>query len=152
FAPADVCWAALRLIVAVPMGYAFAALAKDAVGPVVGFALGAFPLTRIMEFLRNWFSKVTGQTTASNTARSDSTTGLQGVDDDVAIRLANEGITTIPQIADCDPVRLVMRSSFTFKFVTDCMNQAISWRYFEIQLAELRPLGLRGAVEMSHFI
>ena len=144
FAPSDVNWGTLRLVVAVPMGHAFAGIAPA----LFAFALGAFPLSAIQDMLRQsvykWFTK-----TVPVGERNDALTRLQGVDDDIAIRLANEGITTIPQIAYCDPIRLVMRSNLTFNFVIDCMNQSLCWVYFEDQLKNLRPLGLRGAVEIA---
>lgn len=144
FAPSDVNWGTLRLVVAVPMGYAFADIAPA----LFAFALGAFPLSAIQDMLRQsvykWFTK-----TVPANERNDALTKLQGVDDDIAMRLANEGITTIPEIAYCDPIRLVMRSNLTFNFVIDCMSQSLCWVYFEDQLKHLRPLGLRGAVEIA---
>ncbi len=77
---------------------------------------------------------------------------LQGINRPIVERLADEDVTTITQIAYCDPVRLVMRSNLTFNFVTECMNQALAWLYFEDKLAVLRPLGLRGAVEIRCLI
>ena len=35
-------------------------------------------------------------------------------------------VAQIAQVAYCDPIRLVMRSSLTFSFVIDCMNQALA--------------------------
>jgi hypothetical protein len=151
FAPSDINWGTLRLVIAVPMGYAFAGLVVDVVPvlpSVIAFALGAFPLSAIQDMLRQSVYQRVTKTVAVD-ERSDALTRLQGVDDDIAIRLANEGITTIPQIAYCDPIRLVMRSNLTFNFVIDCMNQSLCWVYFEDQLKHLRPLGLRGAVEIS---
>lgn len=151
FAPSDLNWGTLRLIIAVPMGYAFAGLTGEIGASVVAFALGAFPLSTIQDMLRQtlykWFTK-----TVPANERNDALTKLQGVDDDIAIRMQNEGITTIPQIAYCDPIRLVMRSNLTFNFVIDCMNQSLCWVYFEDQLKSLRPLGLRGAVEISYLM
>lgn len=151
FSPSDIYWGVLRLVVAIPMGYAFAGLTSEVIGPFVAFGLGAFPLTAIQDILRQTVYKTTIQTSTA-VLHNDAVTKLQGVDDEIANRLANEGITTIPQIAYCDPVRLVMRSHLTFNFVIDCMNQALSWVYFEDQLTVLRPLGLRGAVEIAYLM
>lgn len=151
FAPSDINWGTLRLVVAVPMGSAFAGLTGDVAASVVAFALGAFPLSAIQDMLRQTVYKWTTKTVPVN-ERNDALTKLQGVDDDIAIRMANEGITTIPQIAYCDPIRLVMRSNLTFNFVIDCMNQSLCWVYFEDQLKNLRPLGLRGAVEIAYLM
>ncbi|MHA6887381.1 hypothetical protein [Ralstonia pseudosolanacearum] len=151
FTSADVQWAAFRLIISIPMGYAFAALASKSVGPFVAFALGAFPLgvlTSMLERLTNKTLRI--EPTAAEA--HDDIVRLQGINRTIVERLAAEDITTVTQIAYCDPVRLVMRSNLTFNFVTDCMNQALAWMYFDEQITVLRPLGLRGAVEIKCLI
>jgi hypothetical protein len=84
--------------------------------------------------------------------KRDQIVKLQGINRAVVERLADEDIITVTQIAYCDPVRLVMRSNLTFTFVTECMNQALAWLYFEDRLATLRPMGVRGAVEIKCLI
>jgi hypothetical protein len=76
---------------------------------------------------------------------------LQGIDTDIVERLRQEDITTITQLAYCDPVRLTMRSNLTFNFVIDVMSQALAWLYLEDKHVLLRPIGLRGAIEYHHF-
>jgi hypothetical protein len=157
-APSDISWGTLRLVIAVPMGYAFAGFgAADVAGTlrgpanvlasVIAFSLGALPLAAIQDILRqSVYKRFT--TTVPKEDRADAVTQLQGIDDEVAMRLESEGITTIPQLATCDPVRLAMRSNLQFSFVTDYMSQAVCWEYFGEQLVALRPLGLRGAVDI----
>jgi hypothetical protein len=77
---------------------------------------------------------------------------LQGINNAIVERLSNEDITTISQIAYCNPVQLVMRSNLNFIFVTDCMNQALAWMYLEDDLNKIRRFGLRGAVEIKHWL
>lgn len=149
--PADISWSALRLVIAVPMGYAFASIASESAGPFVAFGLGAFPLTAITLMLSRLISKKLALDATPDEAH-DEIVKLQGVNRAVVERLADEDVTTVTQIAYCDPVRLVMRSNLTFNFVTECMNQAIPWLYFEDQLSALRPLGVRGAVEIKCLI
>jgi hypothetical protein len=52
FSPSDVWWANLRLTVAIPMGYAFAAVVTAGLAPFIAFALGAFPLATLNSMLR----------------------------------------------------------------------------------------------------
>ena len=155
FAPADLQWAALRLVIAIPMGYAFGRVAVPLASfdpaPVIAFGLGAFPLNALLARLARATDKLLGQTLQSNAARND-IGHLQGVNAPIIERLADEDITTVTQIAYCDPVQIAMRSALTFVFVTDLMNQALAWIYFEKQLAVLRSLGLRGACEIKDFI
>ncbi len=151
FAPSDVLWGVLRLIIAVPMGYSLATLAAESVGPFVAFALGAFPLATLTSMLQRLANKHLGvEPTAEET--SDDIVKLQGINRWIIERLSNEDITTVTQIAYCDPIRLIMRSNLTFHFVTDCMNQALAWIYLKDGLDTIRPLGMRGAVEIKHFI
>ena len=151
FSPADIHWAVLRLVIAVPMGYAFAAVAAKAVGPFVGFALGAFPLAALTSMLQRLADKSLG-IGATEEEAADDIIKLQGVNKAIVERLANEDVTTVTQVAYCDPVRLVMRAHLSFNFVTDCMNQALAWLYLPTELETIRPLGMRGAVEIKHLI
>jgi hypothetical protein len=148
FAPSDISWAVLRLVIAVPMGYAFSGIASAGAGSVIAFGLGAFPLSAIQDMLRQSVVKVTTYTPVL-TEFNDAVTRLQGIDEEIATRLANEGIKTVPQIAYCDPVRLVMRSNLNFTCITDFMNQALAWIYLQDKLAVMRPFGLRGAAEIA---
>ena len=147
FSPADVQWGVLRLVIAVPMGYAFASLAPP-VGPFVAFALGSFPLSGLNSMLQRLATTKLGLQQTPDEA-SDDISKLQGINKAIVERLANEDITTISQLAFCDPIDLVMRSSLTFSFVTDSMNQALAWLYLKEGLDVMRPLGLRGAVEIK---
>lgn len=151
FSPSDVQWGVLRLVVCVPLGYAFASLASDAVAPTIAFALGAFPLGALIDLLQQALFVLIRRRPDSPTA-NDTVLQLQGIDDTIAKRLAAEDITTVAQVAYCDPIRIVMRSNLTFSFVIDCMNQALAWLYFEKQMATLRPLGLRGAAEIAMLV
>jgi hypothetical protein len=125
FSPSDVQWGILRLAIAVPIGYAFAAVAAPSAGPLVAFALGAFPLTTVTSMLGKLANKSLRLEATAEEA-SDDIIKLQGINKAIVERLSNEDITTISQIAYCDPVQLVMRSNLNFIFVTDCMNQALA--------------------------
>jgi len=151
FSPADVMWAVLRFSIAVPMGYAFASIASDSVGPFVAFALGSFPLTALNAMLQRLANKNLGLDAAPSET-TDDIIKLQGINRAIVERLSEEDINTITQIAYCDPVRLIMRSNLTFNFVTDCMNQALAWMYLQGDLDNIRPLGVRGAVEIRCLI
>lgn len=151
FSPADVHWAVLRLAISIPLGYAIAAIAAESAGPFVAFAAGAFPLSSLIAmFQRSALSK-TGND-VQEAAKDDHVVKLQGVNKAIVERLANEDITTITQVAYCDPVRLTMKSNLTFNLVTDLMNQALAWEYFDEGMDKIRPFGLRGAVEIRHFM
>jgi hypothetical protein len=138
-------------VIAIPMGYAFASLVKPDVGSFVAFALGAFPLNSLISLLRRLTNKALGAESTPDQA-SDDIINLQGVNKSIMERLANEGVTTITQVAYCDPIRLTMRSNLPFNFIMDLMNQALAWMYLEDLLDVVRPLGMRGACEIKYLI
>jgi hypothetical protein len=81
-------------------------------------------------------------------ASKDQVKELSCVDRVIADRLQDADITTVCQLAYCDPVQICMRTSLSFAFVSDIAAQALAWIYIGNKLADLRPLGLRGAVEI----
>lgn len=146
-APSDLMWAALRLAISIPMGYAFASMFPKGIAYFIAFSLGAFPLSSLISVMRRLANKNLGLEPTPDEA-ADDIVKLQGINRVIVERFAIEGITTITQLAYCDPVRLIMRSSMTFNFVTDCMNQALAWMYLQSDLDSIRVLGMRGAVEI----
>ena len=149
--PTDVQWAALRLIISVPMGYAFASLLQPALAPFVTFALGAFPISALIAILQKKTNKALdlGSTEPEN---FDGVIKLIGANLAVAERLASEDIYTVTQMAYCDPVHITMRSNLSFNVVTDMMGQALVWIYLLDRTRDIAPLGMRGAVEIKHFM
>lgn len=150
-APSDLQWGALRLIIAVPVGYAFASIAAKEMAPFVTFGLGTFPISTLTSMLQRSTNKALKMEPADSEI-SDGTVKLQGTDRAIVERLANEDVRTITQVAYCDPVHTTMRSSLTFNFVTDLMGQALVRIYLQEDIEKIVPLGLRGAVEIKCFI
>jgi hypothetical protein len=149
--PSLVLSSVLRLVVAVPMGYAVASLASPALAPVIAFAIGAFPLSTIQLLLQKFGSKQLNLDVAAEDRR-DQVANLSGIDSPIADRLKEADITTIPQLAYCDPVQVSMRTNLGFQFTLDLVGQALAWIYFGEKLASLRVLGLRGAVEVATLV
>lgn len=151
FTPSDVNWGVLRLIIAIPMGYAFTSVIKQDFAPFMTFALGAFPLATINSLIQRKSYKYL-DLEAKSEGIGDGITQLQGADPVVIERLANEDIRTIAHLAYCDPVHISMRSNLNFNFITDLMNQALVSLYLKDSVSKLTPLGFRGAVEVRHFL
>jgi hypothetical protein len=147
FAPANILWSALRFVISIALGYSFSGVLEDKLGFFIAFAMGAFPLNTIFAALRqlgnNYLKLELGP---ANTR--DQVVKLNGVDAAIGERLADEDITTIPQLAYYDPIQLTMRSNLSFAFVLDIVNQALAWLYLEDKLNKIRPIGLRGAFEI----
>jgi len=149
----------LRLALAIPLGFAFAALVKEDLGPFIAFAVGAFPLGDLLTMLRQIGNeklnlKVGQAPTGSRVVQ------LLGVDPSTADRVEDADISTIPQLSTCDPVDLAMRTCLQFRFVLNMCDQALVWVYFgckpddkgTTKLDALRPLGLASAFEVRDLV
>jgi hypothetical protein len=149
--PSDVHWAVLRLAIALPLGCFISQITPGKSEHwrfFVAFSIGAFPLSALLSIFRRLFLKRFGL--KDNLSTDNDIIKLQGINAEIAERLANEDITTITQMAYCDPIRIAMRSSLAFNFITDCMSQALAWGYLEKRMNPIRCFGLRGAVEINH--
>lgn len=145
--PSDILGAAVRMVIAIPLGYSFAALLKDDLGPFIAFAAGAFPLETVETILQRLANKQFGVEMGAS-ASKDQVTELSCVDRVIADRLQDADVTTVGQLAYCDPVQICMRTNLSFAFVSDITGQALAWIYLGNKLVDLRILGLRGAVEI----
>ncbi|MFL6248402.1 MAG: hypothetical protein ACJ74H_20430 [Thermoanaerobaculia bacterium] len=151
--PADLWSASWRLMLAVPLALAIGGLFAKELAIPIAFLLGAFP-TRSVTTIARRFARRTMNLGADSDERAESELEkLQGIDTRTAERLADEGITTIVQLAYFDPVELTMRcASFSFSFIVDVISQALAHLYVSDDLAKLRPLSLRGAQEIASLI
>jgi hypothetical protein len=151
--PADLWWSAWRIVVATPLAFAVSAMLNPTFAVPAAFLLGAFP-TRSISTLARRFARRALNLGADVDEKSESELEkLQGVDTRIAERFADEGVTTIVQLAYSDPVELTMRcASFSFSFVIDCGSQALAWLYLGENLEKLRTYSLRGAQEISSLV
>jgi hypothetical protein len=145
-------WATFRLIVSLPLGFAFSQFAtNDKVGLGVAILAGAFPGQTLGKMAR----RIAGKQLGIDDPPGDKRTrldNLQNIDTTVSDRFVDEGITTIPQLAYADPVDITMRTGFKFIFVVDCVSQALLWVYMEDYYAAAKANGFRGALEVCGFL
>ncbi len=73
---------------------------------------------------------------------------LHGIDARKAERFAEEGITTVSQLAYFDPIRLTIRTNLGYSYIVDCVGQALLWIYTEQDQDKWRKVGLRSAFEI----
>jgi hypothetical protein len=148
---ADVMRGALRLAVAIPIGYAFGQLLNREISPFVAFAVGVFPLNTIGTMLRQLANRRLNLELGPAEAKSQ-ISQLEGIDASTAERIEDADITTIHQLAWCDPIQLTMRTSLAFNYVVDIVGQALAWVYLGEKLRSLAPLGLRAGAEIRFFM
>lgn len=123
YLPSDVYGHLLRLTVAIPLGLALASLGSG-IGPFLAFSAGTFPLDVISRFIRTSATKTIGATDDADTD-GDEIKRIVGINNDVAHRLMAENIATVLALANCDPIRVMMRTNLDFDVVLDIMDQAI---------------------------
>jgi hypothetical protein len=149
FAPMDLYIACLRLIIAIPIAFAFSSLVADSLKPAIAFLLGAFPTTTLLSFARRIVRQKMNFGDDGEGAESELQI-LQGIDFRKAERFSNEGITTILQLAYADPIKLTILTNLGYSYIVDCMSQALLWIYLEKDLEKFRKVGLRGAYEVEN--
>jgi hypothetical protein len=147
----DVLVGTLRLFIAVPLGYSFSAILNQETGAFVAFGLGAFPLQTVQSLFDRFTRKQLGADEEAESTR-DQVTQLSCVDRIVASRLEEADITTICQLAYCDPVQTTLRTNYSFAFVQDIVSQALVWLYIKDKTGEISMLGLRGAYEIRQLL
>jgi len=146
----DIVRNALRLAIAIPVGYAFATLNLH-IGAFIAFAVGAFPLGDLLAILRRVANERLKLHIGPAPVGSRSVQ-LLGIDPETADRIEDADITTIPQLSTCDPVDLAMRTNLQFRYVVNMCSQALAWIYLRDKLDTLRPLGLSTALEIRELM
>jgi len=149
--PANLYMGSFRFVVAIPLGFAVAALFKDEVGVAIAFLLGAFPTDSLFTLGRRI---VISKLNMGNSQEESSyeLENLQSIGRAEAERFADEGVARILQLAYADPIGLTIRTNFSFSYVVDCCSQALAWLYFQQDLAKMRRFGLRGGQEISTLV
>jgi hypothetical protein len=140
-----------RFLIAVPFGVALAALSPKDTGVPVAFLIGVFPTATLFTIGRRIASKHLGLGDDPTAVRSDLEI-LQNVGKGNAERFADEGVTTIAELAWTDPVDLAVRTNFDFNYVSDCMGQALLAVYVGENIKKLGTFSLRGAMEAAAII
>jgi len=138
---------------AVPLALAIGkTFAADLAIPIA-FLLGSFPTRSISTIARRFARRTLNLGAETDKETESELQVLQGIDTRIAERFADEGITTILQLAYADPIELTMRcASFSFSFVVDTISQSLAWIYLAENLAKLRVSSLRGAQEIASLV
>jgi len=135
----------LASILAPLVGQAF----TPAIGAPVAFGLGLLPIKDTVDFARESAKKKLEMNTAAQTPNGPALGLVQGLNKDVIDRLEEEGITSTVELAYYDPIKLFLKTNFQWAWVIDVMDQAILINYVGHKIEVLRPVGIRGAIEMT---
>jgi hypothetical protein len=135
----DLLWGAFRLVIAIPLGMSLGVLAAAPLAPLVGFALGGFPITELNKLLRRLASRALNDSEKQND--QDDLLKMLGVTPDIAGQMNEEGVYAPQQLVDTDPVSLALRTGLPFDFVVNLIAQSQVWSYLGSTTAALAPLG-----------
>jgi hypothetical protein len=136
-----------RFLIAVPLGFSFAAFFKPEMGVPLAFLLGSFPTQTLIKFSRRLVVEKYGLGEKEEEGPTE-LAKLQGIGRENAERFQNIDITTIVQLAWADPIDVTIRTNFEFNFVIDAISQALMWIYFEDDTRKLYRHSFRGAQEV----
>jgi hypothetical protein len=146
--PADLYWVSFRLSIAVPMAWALTHLFAENLAIPAAFLIGVFPTNTLIRFIRKLTSQKLGFAEDSQTGDSD-IKNLPAIDLTKAEQFQDEGITTVPQLAYYDPVKLTMQTNIDYDYIVDCVSQALLFVYVgKDGVEKLTRQGIRGAYEM----
>jgi hypothetical protein len=139
----DVYWYALRLFLAIPV--ALVVGGPDGSRTAFVFALGTFPVDALLKIVRRiGFPQITDFDKTQNSP--DKLLTLDGVTLPIVSEFEAEGINSIEQVADADPLILSIRTGFPFRFTLRLCSQAIVRRHFGENASLLTPIGLADVV------
>src|SRR5262249_44381851 len=143
--------ASFRLAMSVPIAFIVPSLWDQTSQLVAAFLLGVFPTSQLMAFLRRTASEQLKIT--SPEGKDIRLENLRSVDTTTADRFREEGIMTIAQLANADPIALTIRSGYPFSFVLDCICEAVVWNYVgKTMVAVAQIYALPGALEICSLI
>lgn len=120
-----------------------------AVGAPVAFGLGLLPIKDTVDFARESAKKKLEMSTTTQASKGPALGLVQGLNKDVIDRLEEEGITSTVELAYYDPIKLFLKTNFQWAWVIDVMDQGILINYIGETIEVLRPVGIRGAIEMT---
>lgn len=146
--PADVYWVSFRLSIAVPLAWALSYFLADNLAIPMAFLIGVFPTNTLMKLVRRLASQKLGFAEDSEGGDND-IKNLPAIDQIKAERFQDGGITTVPQLAYYDPVKLTMQTNMDYDYIVDCVSQALLFVYVgKAWIEKLSVHGIRGAYEM----
>ncbi len=145
----DVYWYVLRMLLAVPIAYSITLALPDSAAVGVAFALGALPIDSIIKLLRRL---VNSKLSTNEADQPDPLLSLDGVTPAIASQLEAEGVSSIDQLLDMDPVLLAIHTGLPFRFILRLMSQAIVRRHLGDAAFALAPMGLADAISIARLV
>jgi hypothetical protein len=139
----------LHMVVAAFLGPLLAQAFKPGVGMTVAFGIGIFPLKESLEVVKKYASKRLKLSSEAPVGEGATLNKIQGLTPEIIERFEEEGVTSTVHLAYSDPIKLLLRTNIPWVIIIDLMDQAILFNYLGESAACLRPLGIRGSIELA---
>ena len=138
----------LRLLIATVLGSLAGQLFQESLASLGAFVLGTFPVRTLSRFLKEQGKSRLQLSQPADTTEKPGFDKIEGLTPDLIDRLADSGIETAETLAYADPLKLLLLTNFEWKVIIDLIDQAYLYVYIGDKIVDLRPLGIRGAIEL----
>ena len=155
--PADLYEIDLGLLAAVPVGIAFSLITVELAGvrDFMAFAASAFPLRDVSRTVREYATHKILKSAQRSTARPAERhlgTAIDGLSDQTLVRLNELRITTVLDMAYCDPIKIMVQTGFPLPVIVDWMDQSIWALYAGDYKAKINTYGIRCSLDVCEFV
>jgi hypothetical protein len=149
----------LGLIAAVPVGIAFSLLTADLGGlrSFMAFAASAFPLRDVQRLFRQYATRKALESSDSGDSTSRPAelhlgTTIEGLSDQTLARLSELRISTVLDMAYCDPIKVMVQTGFALPVIIDWVDQSL-WALYAGDLKnKIDKLGIRCSLDVCEFV
>lgn len=147
----------LGLLAAVPVGIACSLItAFGNVPAFTAFAASAFPLRDVSRMVRQYATRQTLQASASDTparpAELHLGTSIEGLSEENMVRLGELRITTVLDMAYCDPIKVMVQTGFPLPVVIDWVDQSLWSLYAGDVKSKINQRGIRCSLDVCEFV
>jgi hypothetical protein len=139
----------LHMVVAAFLGPLLAQAFAPGVGRAVAFGIGIFPLKDSLDTVKKYAAKQLKLQSATPVGEGATLNKIQGLTPETIERFEEEGVTSTVHLAYSDPIKLLLRTNIPWVIIIDLMDQALLFNYLADSAAQLRPLGIRGSIELA---
>jgi hypothetical protein len=152
--PVDLSELTLRLLAAIPIGYAFSLLALDGKEGLFAFIAASFPLRDVKLLMRQKAMKkleLDSRTNESRVLEGHLGRVLDGLSDVTLARLEELGIITYMDLAYTNPVRLMARTGYSLRHILAWIDQALLAVYAPSLKVRMSQLGVPCSLDAYEF-
>lgn len=133
------------------VGAVVGAFVNDRLAWTVAFGLGVLGASFARSFVAAYAKKTLHLAEAPNFEATPPLSVLQGWNNELALKLARSGVTSIQELACTNQFQLFLRSNLEWRVLLDLSDQALLILYIGDGVKKLYPLGIRSAVELAEF-